>query len=140
MDTPSKPIPIVNDWAWPFWKAANDGKLIIQKCTDCGKHIFYPRICCPYCFSDNVEWVQASGKGTVYSFTVVEANPPSAFIKDLPYVIAIVKLEEGVQMLSNIIGCDPHTVRCDMPVEVSFEKLNDEFTLPKFKPMREGPQ
>ncbi|MDQ7785494.1 MAG: Zn-ribbon domain-containing OB-fold protein [Desulfomonilaceae bacterium] len=134
MDTPKKPAPIVNDWARPFWEAARDNRLILQQCVDCGKHIFYPRIACPHCFSDNVEWVPASGKGTVYSYTVVETNAPSAFMNDVPYVVAVVKLDEGVQMLSNIVGCDPAEVRCDMPVEVTFEKLDDEFTLPKFRP------
>ena len=136
MDIPKKPVPIVNEWAKPFWEAARDGKLIIQQCTDCKEYIFYPRISCPHCFSENVEWVEASGDGTVYSFTVVTSNPPSAFIPDLPYVVAIVRLEEGVQMLSNIVGCKPEDVRCDMPVKVTFEKLDDEFTLPKFTPVK----
>jgi uncharacterized OB-fold protein len=136
MDIPKKPVPIVNQWAQPFWDAANEKRLSIQKCKDCEKHIFYPRIGCPHCFSENVEWVEASGKGTVYSFTVVESNSPSAFINDIPYVVAVVKLEEGVQMLSNVVGCDPSEVSCDMPVEVTFEKLDDEFTLPKFKPAK----
>ena len=135
MDTPKKPVPIVNPWAKPFWDAAREEKLILQKCQDCDKHIFYPRIACPHCFSDKVEWVEASGKGTVYSYTVVTNNAPSAFIQDMPFVIAIVKLEEGVQMLSNIINCNPDDVECDMPVEVTFEKLDDEFTLPKFRPV-----
>jgi uncharacterized OB-fold protein len=137
MHIPKKPIPIVNDWARPFWEATREHRLMIQKCRDCQRHIFYPRIACPHCFSDNVEWVQASGKGSVYSYTVVENNAPSAFVDDVPYVVAIVKLEEGVQMLSNIVGCDPGEVKCDMPVEVTFEKLDDEFTLPKFKPAAE---
>ena len=98
-------------------------------------HIFYPRIACPHCASDSLEWVEASGKGTVYSFTVVEANAPSAFVGDIPFVVAVIRLQEGVQMLSNVVGCDPHAVVCDMPVEVTYEKLNDEFTLPKFKPV-----
>jgi hypothetical protein len=134
MDKPKKPVPIVNPWAKPFWQAAREGRLIIQQCKDCGRYIFYPRIACIHCSSGKVEWVEASGKGTVYSYTVVESNAPSAFIQDMPYVIAIVRLEEGVQMLTNIIGCDPYQVRCDMPVQVTFEKLDDEFTLPKFKP------
>ena len=134
MDTPQKPVPIVNPWVKPFWDAARKEKLIIQKCQDCNNHIFYPRIACPHCFSDKVEWVEASGKGTVYSYTVVTNNAPSAFIADMPFVIAIVKLEEGVQMLSNIIKCNPDDVVCDMPVEVTFEKLDEEFTLPKFRP------
>ena len=135
MEYPEKPVPVVNPWVRPFWEAAKEKRLIIQQCRDCEKHIFYPRIACPHCFSDQVDWVDASGKGNVYSFTVVKNNAPSAFIRDMPYVIAVVKLEEGVQMLSNIVGCDPESVTCDMPVEVTFEELNDEFTLPKFKPI-----
>ena len=130
-----KPSPVVNPWSQPFWDAAREEKLVIQHCKDCGANIFYPRIACPQCFSDNLEWIQASGKGTVYTYTVVVSNSPSAFIADMPFVIAIVKLEEGVQMLSNIVGCKPEDVRCDMPVEVVFEKLNEEFKLPKFRPV-----
>jgi len=130
-----KPVPVVNTWARPFWDAAREERLIIQKCNECGKHVFYPRIACPHCSADSLVWVEASGRGTVYSCTVVEANAPSAFLADMPFVVAVIKLEEGVQMLSNVIGCDPYDVECDMPVEVAFEKLNDEFTLPKFKPV-----
>ncbi len=135
MDTPQKPSPIVNPWAKPFWEATREGKLIIQKCEDCQKYVFYPRTACPFCFSDNLGWVEASGKGTVYSFTVVENNAPSAFLADMPYVVAMIDLEEGVRMLSNIVECDLKALRCDMPVEVTFEKLNEEFTLPKFRPV-----
>ncbi len=130
-----KPVPVVNTWAQPFWDAARQERLIIQKCTACGKHVFYPRMACPYCAADSLEWVEASGKGTVYSFTVVEANAPSAFIDDMPFVVAVIRLQEGVQMLSNVIDCEPHDVVCDMPVKVTFGKLNDAFTLPKFKPV-----
>lgn len=134
MEKREKPVPIVNTWARPFWNAAKEERLIIQQCAECGRHVFYPRIACPHCAADSLKWVEASGKGTVYSYTVVEANAPSAFLDDIPFVIAVIRLEEGVQMLSNVVGCDPDTVECDMPVQVTFEKLNDEFTLPKFKP------
>ena len=132
---PPKPVPVVASWSHPYWDAAKQERLIIQKCNTCGKHVFYPRMVCPHCAADNLVWVEASGKGTVYSYTVVEANAPSVFQADMPFVVAVIRLEEGVQMLSNVIGCDPHTVECDMPVEVTFEKLNDDFTLPKFKPV-----
>jgi uncharacterized protein len=135
MDISKKPVPVVNDWARPFWDAARQEKLVIQKCNDCERHIFYPRIACPHCSSDNVEWTEACGKGVVYSYTVVENNAPSSFINDIPYVVAVVRLDEGVQMLSNIVGCDPYKVTCDMAVEVTFERLDDEFILPKFKPV-----
>jgi len=134
MNTPEKLVPTIHSWTEPYWKAARERKLMIQRCKDCKKHIFYPRICCPFCFSDQIEWVEASGKGKVHSYTVVQNNPPSAFVKDVPFIIAIVKLEEKVQMLTNIVGCDPEQVKCDMPVEVTFERVNDEITLPKFRP------
>ncbi len=130
----TKPIPVVNTWAKPFWDAAKEERLIIQQCQDCGENIFYPRIACINCASDNLDWIECSGKGKVYTYTVVEANAPSAFVADLPYVVAVVILEEGVRMLSNIINCDPYSVECDMPVQVTFEILNDEYTLPKFIP------
>lgn len=136
MDAPKKPAPLVNDWARPYWEAARENKFVIQQCKDCQGYIFYPRMGCPHCFSDNVDWVEASGKGTVYSYTVVENNPPSAFVNDVPFVIALVRLDEGVQMLTNIVDCDPYSVTCDMPVEITFEKLDDEFTLPQFKPAK----
>jgi uncharacterized OB-fold protein len=134
MNMPVKPDPLVNGWARPFWDGTREGKLLIQKCEDCKQHIFYPRIACPHCFSDNIIWVEASGKGTIYAFTVMENNAPSPFLKDMPYVIAVIILEEGVRMLSNIVECNLDKLQCDQAVEVTFEKKNDEFTLPKFKP------
>lgn len=134
METTQKPTPPMTAWSEPYWKAARAGKLMIQKCAECGRNIFYPRLACPFCSSDRLSWIQSSGRGTVYTFSVVQNNAPSAFVADLPFVIAIVRLEEGVQMMTNIVGCEPNEVRCEMPVEVVFEKLTDEITLPKFKP------
>ncbi len=134
MDIAERPIPPVTAWSEPYWKAAQQGKLLIQKCGECGRHVFYPRIACPFCFSDRLGGVEASGRGTVYSFSVVENNAPSAFAAEVPFVIAIVRLEEGVRMMTNIVGCDPKTVRGEMPVEVVFERLTDDLRLPKFKP------
>ncbi|MFH1350608.1 MAG: Zn-ribbon domain-containing OB-fold protein [Pseudomonadota bacterium] len=136
METPKKPVPVVTPWGKPFWDAARQGKLKIQLCKDCNKYVFYPRLVCPHCFSGNLDWVEASGKGTVYSYTLVQNNAPSPFLNDMPYVVAIIRLEEGVQMLSNIVDCDFDKLRCDMPVEVTFEELDEEFTLPKFKPVK----
>lgn len=131
---PAKPRPVVQPWARPFWDATREGRLVLQYCATCRKHVHYPRIACPHCGGDRLEWRQASGRGAIYSFTVVVANAPSAFQADMPYVVAIVRLEEGVRMLSNVVGCDPAALRCEMPVEVVFERLDDEFTLPKFRP------
>ncbi len=135
MSTIEKPMPEASSWSEPFWESTREGKLKIQKCVDCGMYIFYPRLICPGCFSENIEWVETSGKGKIYSFTVVVNNAPTPFLEDMPFVIAIVRLEEGVQMLTNIVGCDPEEVQCDMPVEVTFKKVSEEFTLPLFKPL-----
>jgi len=134
MQIPEKPDPLVNNWARPFWDGTRDEKLLIQNCSDCQKNIFYPRMACPHCFSDNLEWVEASGKGTIYSFTVVENNAASPFVPDMPFVIAVVILEEGVRMLTNIVDCDFDALQCDQAVEVTFRKKNDKFTMPMFKP------
>lgn len=136
MSIPQIKKPIVNPCAQPFWDATRQGKLMIQQCTDCQTNIFYPRLFCPNCHSEALEWVATCGRGTVYSYSVVHNNAPSAFIPDIPYVVAIVRLEEGVQMCTNIVGCDPSDVRCDMPVKVVFEAIDEEFTLPKFKPVQ----
>ena len=135
---PPRAVPPVNPWSEPFWQAARAGRLIIPRCRACGRNSFYPRPSCPFCFSDELEWIECSGRGTVYSFTVVTNNAPSAFMADLPFVIAIVRLEEGVQMLTNIVDCRPEALCCDMPVEVTFARLTDEMTLPKFRPRRSG--
>lgn len=131
---PAKPQPVVQPWAEPFWEAAQRHELALQHCADCGRAIHYPRVACPHCSSDNLVWKKASGRGTVYSYTVVESNAPSAFAADVPYVVAVIRLEEGVQMLSNIVQCDPSDLSCEMDVEVVFESIDDQFTLPKFRP------
>jgi uncharacterized protein len=131
----SKPVPNPSRWSAPFWEAARDGRLIIQRCSNCGEYVFYPRLACPHCFSEELSWEQASGKGKVYSFSVVTNNAPSDFIEDMPYIVAIIELEEGVRLLSNIVEADPLKVRCEMPVEVVFEAVNEEFRLPRFKPL-----
>jgi len=136
MNASKKPMPVVNPWARPFWDGMRKEKLMLQKCSDCAKFIFYPRIVCPHCFSDNLEWAQSNGKGTVYSYTVVENNAPSFFQDEMPFVVALIRLQEGVQMMSNIVSCEPSEVYCDMPVEVTFNKVSEEFTLPKFRPAK----
>jgi uncharacterized protein len=134
VSTPRKPRPAVNPWAQPFWDGAREGRLMIQRCEDCAVHVFYPRVSCPSCSSERLGWLQASGRGTVYSYTVVKNNAPSAFAGDVPYVVAVIRLEEGVQMLSNLVDWTEETLCCDMPVEVVFEPLDEEFVLPKFRP------
>ena len=133
------PTPPAAPWTAPFWKAAQAGRLLIQQCPQCGQYIFYPRRHCPHCGALEVSWVEASGRGTVYSFTVVENNAPSGFLDQMPFVIAIIRLDEGVRMMSALVACDPADVRCEMPVEVTFVDVSAELTLPKFKPAAADP-
>lgn len=130
-----KPVPTVTPWSAPFWAGCRKGELLIQQCQDCGVLNFYPKLYCAGCLSSNLEWVKASGRGKVYSYMTVYAFQPTEFAEDVPYVVAIVELDEGVRMMSNIVGCIPDEVHCDMNVEVVFEKATEEFTLPKFKPI-----
>lgn len=130
-----KPLPPIDPWTAPYWAAAREHRLLIQQCSVCGQHIFYPRRNCPFCFADEVAWVEASGRGKIVSFSIVQNNAPSAFVADMPFVISIVRLDEGVQMMTNIVECDLDALHCEMPVTVTFEKLTETVTLPKFKPM-----
>ena len=88
--------------------------------------------------SERVEWKQASGRGKIYSYTIARRPGGPAFVDDVPYVIAIIELEEGVRMMSNIINTPIEKIRCEMPVQVIFEKVNDEITLPKFEILNLG--
>ena len=137
-NTYSGPIPKPTPETKPFWDAAKQHTLRIQHCRDCGVHYFYPRPLCRECLSRNVEWVTCSGRGRLHTF-VINHRPPRNFPVQGPVIIGIVELEEGARMLSNIVGVepDPTKVRCDMPVEVVFEDITDEITLPNFRPVAE---
>ena len=131
-----KPLPRPNADSRPFWEACRQHVLRFQKCLDCD-HVRWPAsIICPSCYSKETEWVQAGGKGTVYTYSVYHQAFHPSFEKDLPYVTAIIELEEGPRFLSNIVGCDPEDVHCDMPVEVTWEDVDENFSLPKFKPAK----
>lgn len=129
-----RPLPENDTDAGTFWEGTAQRKLLIQRCSDCEHYQFYPRPVCLSCNSSNVAMVESGGRGIVYSFTVIHRGP----YEDVPspYVVAIVNLDEGVRLLSNIVGCDPADVRCDMPVQVKFEPLRDGITLPLFEPQR----
>lgn len=117
----------------PFWDALRQHRLEVQKC-DNGHLRFIPTEICPRCGSQHWSWHKVSGRGTVYTFTVVHRAPTPAYQADAPYVVAHVELEEGVRVVSNIVGCDPAAVRIGMPVEVVFEDVSEAWTLYKFRP------
>lgn len=130
----TKPLPITDGDSKIYWEGCKEGKLLIQYCTDCDNHIFYPRTVCPHCMSDHIEWVEAEGKGKVYTYTIARRGAGPAFADDAPYVVALIELEEGVRLISNVINCNVDDVYCDMEVQVVFEKVGD-FHLPKYKPV-----
>jgi hypothetical protein len=129
-----KPLPRPTAASMPFWEAAKQHELQIQRCGSCGAHIFYPRELCPECLSSDLKWVKVSGKGTVYSYTIAQMPTHPSFAEDVPYVIAIVELDEGPHVTTNITGCKPNEVRIGMPVAAAFDDVTPEMTLVKFRP------
>jgi len=133
------PAPTITVETKPFWDGTLEGKLMLPRCTACQHVIWYPRTFCPECGSLEVSWIQASGRGTVYSFTVNRrANENVAYRNadrtELVYVLAYVELAEGPRVLTNIVDCDPETVRVGMPVSVVFHDTGQGSALPRFKP------
>ena len=127
--------------AKPYWEGARDGKLMIPTCRACGKSFMYPRVRCPFCASRDIAWMQASGRGRLYSFAIAHQILNKAFKVKTPLVLAMVELEEGPRLLTNLVNVepDPNKLRCDMPVEVVFEKLTDQVSLPMFQPAKATP-
>ena len=134
MSTYEKPLPIPDVVSKEFWEAARRHEFVIQHCRTCSRYIFYPRVLCPRCLSSNLEWVKSSGKGRVFSYTVIYQAAHPAFKSDVPYVYAIVGLDEGPRMATNIVGCNSEEVKVGMPVTIVFEDVTPEVTLVKFKP------
>ena len=130
-----KPIPMPIPETRFFWEKARQHELWIQRCPVCNHVFFYPRFHCPQCLSDKVEWFKASGKGTLYSY-MINHRPPPGFQDEAPYAIAIVQLDEGPRMMTNIVGIEntPQNLVLDMPLEVTFEDVTEDTTIPKWKP------
>jgi uncharacterized OB-fold protein len=127
------PVPKPTPETEHFWQGAKNGQLKLQRCTDCSGVYFPPRPFCPSCASRDVEIFDATGKATLYSY-VINHRPHPAF--DGPYSIAVVELEEGPRMMTNIVNVDqtPEALVLDMPLEVVFEALTDDISLPYFQP------
>ena len=131
----SKPLPHPTEESRPFWEGCKRHELLIQKCRQCGLLINYPKTLCPNDASTAFDWVRASGRGEVYSYTICYRAFHPAFSPDVPYVAAIVELAEGVRLLSNVVGVDPASVHVGMKVQVQFDDVTPEITLPKFQPV-----
>lgn len=129
-----KPLPMPNEDTAPYWEAARQGELRMQRCLDCGWVRFPPSLLCPRCHSERAEWSKMSGRGTVFSWVVVHQSQHPAFNPDAPYNVAVIELEEGPRLHTNLVECANDRIRIGMPVEVVFDRINDEVTLPKFRP------
>jgi uncharacterized OB-fold protein len=129
-----KPLPEPSPITRPFWDAARAHRLELQRCADCSRFLFYPRPLCPHCGGTRLEWRRASGRGTLYSYTVARRAPVPMFESDVPYVIAIVELEEGPHLTSNVVGIAPEALRVGMPLEAVFDDVTETVTLVRFQP------
>ena len=133
-EKPKKPVPRPAPESVPYWKAAKRHKLAIPHCKSCGHYWFPPSQRCTNCLSADMEWAEVSGRGKVYSFVTFHRVFHPAFEEEVPYVVALVELEEGPRMLTNVIGIPPEEVRCEMKVKVTFDDVTPDATVPKFVP------
>jgi uncharacterized OB-fold protein len=127
-----KPTPEINDENRAFWEGCRQGELRVQKCSNCG-HIRHLSPACPQCLKAEHEWVAASGRGTVYSWIVVHQRYNRAFEEDLPYNVTIVELDEGPRMVTSLVDVENQDIKAGTLVEVVFDRVTEEITLPKFK-------
>jgi uncharacterized OB-fold protein len=135
-----RPLPKPNEDTRPFWDGCREHQLRFQKCSHCGQVLWPPSMLCPKCYSRDAEWTVASGRGKIFSYAVYHKPFHPAFKQQLPYVVAVVVLEEGPHILSNIVECSHDQLKCDMEVSVTWEAVSDEIILPKFRPVQMTPQ
>ena len=127
------PLPIPNLDNQEFFDKCREHQLVLRRCQDCHSFLHPPRPNCPDCGSENLEWVASRGRGTIYTFTITREPVSRAFLGRLPWNVVEVEMEEGVHLVSNLVDCDPEEIEIGLAVEVIFEAVNDEITLPKFK-------
>jgi uncharacterized protein len=132
-----KPLPRPTEDSAPYWDAAQRGELCMQRCSDCGHTRFPPSVLCARCLSERHEWTRLSGRGTVFSWIIVHQSQHPAFNADTPYNVTIVELEEGPRLHATVVDCPNDQIRIGMPVEVVFDRVADDVTLPRFR--RHGP-
>ena len=132
----NKPIPVPQGESDYYWEKAKQHELWLRQCNACGEAYFYPRDISPCCFSKDTSWVQASGNATLYTYGIAERPPHRGFAEETPYVTAIVELEEGPRMPTNIVMDEPtpEKLQIGMALKVVFEDISETIALPKFEP------
>jgi uncharacterized OB-fold protein len=134
--TINRPLPLPNDLTRSFWEGTKSGKLILQRCNQCGHIIHYPQPVCPVCLSTDLGTSEVSGRATVYSYTEATQGFHPFFIEHVPYILGIIELPEQpkLRMLTQLIDCEVRDVRIGMDVEVTYVQVSDDITLPLFRP------
>ncbi|MNI53490.1 hypothetical protein D3C73_1083260 [compost metagenome] len=134
MSTPlsARPLPQPTAETAAYWAAAREQRLVIQRCAGCGTCQFYPRAFCISCLCERLDWINASGHGRIYTWTVCRIAPSPAFESRLPYVVALIDLDEGVRLVANILDADLARVAIGARVSVCFESVSESCTLPQF--------
>ena len=130
-----KPLPRIDEVSRSYWEATKRHELVLQKCQECGHCRYPPGEICPSCLSDRLKWVKTSGRGIVYTWTVFHQLYHPAFEQEIPYAVVAVELDEGPRLLTNLVDCKVEAITMGMPVEVIFDDVTDEITLPKFRPV-----
>jgi uncharacterized OB-fold protein len=131
-DKPIKHFPRPTPETEVFWQGCHKHELLLQRCRRCSEFQFYPRIVCTHCAGDDLEWVRASGRGEILTFTIVRRPVSEAYADDVPYVVALIGLEEGPTMMCNIVRCDPESLQIGDPVHVLFEDWSEDISIPQF--------
>ena len=138
MSAYAKPLPEITPAMRPFWDAAQRHELVVQRCGGCGAHRFPARDVCSRCLSREATWVPVSGRGTVFTWAVMHQVYHPGFAGEVPYAVVVVELDEGARLVSNLVDCPVADVRAGMPVEVVFDDVTPDVTLPKFRPVSAG--
>lgn len=133
-DEYQKPLPFVSEVNRPYWDAARRHELVLQRCQECGHYRYPPGDTCPRCLSDRLAWVKVSGRGSIYTWVVFHQVYHQAFANDAPYAVVVVQLEEGARLVTNLVDCKTEDIEIGVPVEVVFDDVTEEITLPKFHP------
>jgi uncharacterized OB-fold protein len=129
---PTPTLPGITPLSRPFWDAAAQGRLLLPRCHACGKHFFRPEVACTHCFATDWSWVEASGRGSLYSHTVVHRPPAPGFV--VPFVLAVVELDEGPFLFSNLVRCEHADIRIGMRLRMQFDGVAPGICLPRFHP------
>jgi uncharacterized OB-fold protein len=130
----NKPIPVPSAESQAYWDGLRDRKLLMPRCDACGKYWFPPSLLCPHCNATNWTWTSTSGRGRIFSYVVYHRIYHPGFADEVPYAVAVIELDEGPRMVSNVIGIAPDKLACDLPVQVVYQPITDTITLPKFEP------